>query len=57
MKVELISVSEFAKRKNVTRRAIYKRISSGSIQPDVIADKLCIDWEKYKNLEVKQRVK
>jgi predicted DNA-binding protein YlxM (UPF0122 family) len=52
----LVSLSSFAKRKNVTRHAVYYHIKvSGRIIPTLVGmDKdLYIDWKSYKDFEFK----
>lgn len=47
------TVTEFAKKKSVSRTVVYKHIEEGKIIPDLVgADKvIMIDWTLYKDHE------
>lgn len=51
-KVELISVADYADRKRVTERAIYKKIDAKKIEYflDPVNNTMKIDWVKYKDV-------
>jgi len=56
---ELISAYEFARRMNVTPRAVYRRMldvknPNGDIAYEVVGKTKYIDWEKHKHLTFKK---
>jgi len=48
-----VTVTQYAKLKNVRRERIYEFFVSGDIVPTLIADKQLIDLEQYKDLDLK----
>jgi hypothetical protein len=47
--IELISPYEYADRKKVSARAVYKKMDRGIIEFVVQDDLMKIDWDKYKD--------
>jgi len=57
MEKELISVSEYAKRRGLGRHTIYQKIKTpetpnGIIIPEIVKGVWKIDWDQYKDLEL-----
>jgi len=57
--IEYVSCYEFAKRKNVSHNAVYKRLKTdknvnGDIVFTLIGKIKYIDWDKYKTLKFKK---
>lgn len=54
-----VSITGYARKKNILRKYVYPKMHSGEIIPDKIGEdgNLMIDWDKYKDVQFDNTLK